>query len=68
MKIFKVILPKLAERWFRQRGAVFGFGNFDPASPKLLFNFNRDLLENALINSMAAERQVGRINYGATKY
>ena len=29
VKIFKLMLPKLAEGWLRQRGDVFGFGDFD---------------------------------------
>jgi hypothetical protein len=27
IQIFKIILPKLAEGWFRQRGDVFSFGS-----------------------------------------
>ena len=29
VKIFKLMLPKLAEGWLRQRGDVFGLGDFD---------------------------------------
>ena len=63
LKIFKLMLPKLAEGWLRQRGEVFGFGDFDQESPRLLLNIDPDILDKAQINNMAAERQVGRINY-----
>ena len=63
VKIFKLVLPKLAEGWLRQCGEVFGFGDFDQESPKLLLNIDPDILDKAPINNMAAERQVGRINY-----
>jgi len=63
VKIFSIILSKLANGWFRQRGDVFGFGNFDQGNPKLLINLDPIRLENAPINNMAAERQVNCINY-----
>ena len=63
VKIFKVTLPKLAVGWLRQRGDVFGFGDFDQESPRLLLNIDPDILDKAPVNNMAAERQVGRINY-----
>ena len=63
VKIFKLMLPKLAEGWLRQRGDVFGFGNFDQESSRLLLNIDPDIIDKAPINSMAAERQVGHINY-----
>ena len=63
VKIFKLMLPKLAEGWLRQRRDVFGFGDFDQKSPRLHINIDPDILDKALINNMAVERQVGRINY-----
>ena len=65
MKIFQDnnVLPKLAEEWFLQCGTVSKFGNFDPARQKLFINLNLGLRENAAINDMAAESQVGCINY-----
>ena len=42
---------------------MFGFGDFDQESPRLHINIDLDILDKALINNMAAERQVGRINY-----
>jgi len=63
VKIFRIMLPKLVNGWFWQRGDVFRFGNFDQGNPKLLVNLDPIRLENASINNMAAERQVGRINY-----
>ena len=43
--------------------SVFGFGDFDQKSARLLLNIDPDILDKAPINNMAAERQVGRINY-----
>ena len=63
VKIFKLMLPKLAEGWLRQRRNVFGFGDFNQESPRLLLNIDPDILDKAPINNKAAERQVGRINY-----
>ena len=63
VKILKLMLPKLAEGWLRQRGDVFGFGNFDQESSRLLLNIDPDIIDKAPINNMAAERQVGHINY-----
>ena len=60
VKIFKLVLPKLTEGWLRQRGEVFCFGDFDQENPKLLPNIDPD-------NNMAAERQVGSINYELKK-
>ena len=67
IKIFQVnsVLPKLAEEWFWQRQTVSEFGNFDPARQKLFINLNPGLRENAPINDMAAESQVGDMNYTA---
>ena len=56
------MLPKLAEGWLRQCGDVFDFKDLDQESPRLLLNIDTDILDKAPIN-MAAEKQVGRINY-----
>ena len=63
VKIFKLMLPKLVEGWLRQRGDVFGFGDFDQESSRLLLNIDPDIIDKAPNNNMAAERQVGHINY-----
>ena len=63
VKIFKLMPPKLAAGWLRQLGNVFGFGDFDQESPRLLRNIDPDIFDKAPINNMAAKRQVGQINY-----
>ena len=63
VKIFKLMLPKLAEGWLRQCRDVFGFRHFDQESPRLLLNIDPDILGKAPINNMASERQVGGTNY-----
>ena len=62
-KVIKLMLPKLAEGWHRQRGDVFGFGDYDKNSPKLLLNKDIKILNQAPVSNMDAERQVGRVNY-----
>ena len=64
MKIFQenTVVPKLAEEWFC-RETVSEFGNFDPARQKLFINLNTGPQENAAINDVAAESQVGCVNY-----
>ena len=47
VKIFKLTFPKLAEGWFRQRGDVFGFGDYHQNSRKPLLNIDPDVLEKA---------------------
>ena len=49
IKMLKLMLPKLASGWFRQRGNVFGFGDYDQMSPKLLINKDIDLINKAPI-------------------
>ena len=44
-------------------GDVFGFGEYDKNSPKLLLNKHIKVLNQAPISNMDAERQVGRVNY-----
>lgn len=63
VQIFKIILPKLAEGWFRQRGDVFGFGDYDKNSEKLLISKNIKVLNKAPSSNMSAERLVGSSNY-----
>ena len=56
VKIFKLMLPKLAEGWLRQFRDVFGFEHFDQGSPRLLLNIDPDILGKAPITNMASER------------
>ena len=58
MKIFKLILPKLAEGWLRQCGNVFGFSDYNQNSTKLLINIDSDVLNKAPINNMDADRWI----------
>ena len=58
-----LLLPKLADGFFVQRGNIFGFGNYDPASPMLVTSNNMEQLNQAPINNMSSERAVGSINY-----
>ena len=63
LKILNLLLPVLADGFFVQRGNVFGFGDFDPTSEKLVTNHDIAILKQAPINNLDAERSVGSINY-----
>jgi len=52
----------LADSFFIQRGNVFGFGVFDPASKSLVTNYDIAILKHAPINNLDAEISVGSIN------
>ena len=54
VKIFKLTLPKLAEGWLRQCGDVFGFGDYNQNSTKLLLDIDPDVLDKATINRWIA--------------
>ena len=57
------MLPVLADKFFIQRGNVFGFGDFDPDSESLVTNYDLSVLKQAPINNLDAKRSVGSINY-----
>ena len=57
VKIFKLILPKLAERWLRQREGVFGFGDFNQESPRLLLNIDPNIFDKAPINNLKIDKR-----------
>ena len=63
IQVLELLLPKLANGWFEQRGNVFGFRPYDKSSPKLITNIPMNKLKNAPINNMSSERVVGAINY-----
>ena len=47
VKVLKVVLPKLADGFFRQRGHVFGFGDYDVDNPMLLLSKDMSRLNKA---------------------
>ena len=63
IKVLKLMLPQLAIGWHRQRADVFGFGDYDKSSPRLLLSKDISVLNQAPVSNMDGERQVGRINY-----
>ena len=60
--VLKVLLPRLADGWFKQRGNVFGFGDYDTNSPQLLDMHDVNKLDYAPINNLDSEHDVGSIN------
>ena len=63
LQILTVLLPSLAAGFFRQRGNVFGLGDFHKESGTLVTQHDMALLNKAPINNIDAERSVGSINY-----
>ena len=64
IQVLKLTLSKLANDWHRQRGDVFGFGEYDTESPKFLLKKNMEILNKAPTHNMDGERQVARVQYG----
>ena len=63
IQVIKLCLPQLAAGWFRQRGNVYGFGDYDQEGDKLLTKLDIGKLDKAPINNIPAERLVGAVNY-----
>ena len=64
VKVLGILLPKLADGWSLQRGAVFSFGpqaNKDCSTK--ISDLNQEKLKNAPINNLDPERSVGTINH-----
>jgi hypothetical protein len=61
--VLSILLPRLADGFFVQRGDVFGFGNLDPNSSKLVTKHAIQSLNKAPIHHLDSERSVGSINY-----
>ena len=59
----KLLLPELAKGWFIQRGNIFGFGDYDINSPRLVTLIDPELLKKAPINNIPSEQAVATINY-----
>ena len=61
--VLDLVLPRLADGFFLQRGNVFGFGDFDRNSNQLLTVEECGTLNQAPINNIDSERDVGSVNY-----
>ena len=64
INVLRLLLPKLADGFHKQRADVFGFGEFDKDSKMLVLNKNVSKLDKAPINNLTSERHVGSVNYG----
>ena len=58
-----MILPRLADGFQKQKGDIFGFGDYNESSPNLLSQMDANKLEEAPVHNLAAERSVGFVNY-----
>ena len=63
LKLLRIILPKLAEGFQRQKGDIFSFGESDEVSEHALAQMDQEKLEKAPVHNLAAERSVGFVNY-----
>ena len=55
--LLSLLLPKLADGFFVQRGNIFGFGNYDPASPMLVTSKNMEQLNHRVTKSTECQLQ-----------
>ena len=63
-KVFKLLLPRLAKGWERQRGDEYSFGsNPDLTASDRVLGMDQKKLEQAPINNLDPERSVGFINH-----
>jgi len=62
-KLMKMILPKLADGFQKQKGDIFGFGDYDESSEHSIAHMDKQKLEKAPIHNLDAERSVGFVNY-----
>ena len=63
VEILRLILPQIAQRFFQQRGNIFGFGDFDKNSSELLTKQDFKKLDEVPINNLNSKRIFGSINY-----
>ena len=63
-QVIKLLLPRLAKGWARQRGTEYSFGpNQDMSSKDRVALMDKEKLGQAPINNLDPERSVGFINY-----
>ena len=64
IQVLKLLLPRLAVGWERQRGDEYSFGpNQDPEARDRIALMNQEKLELAPVNNLDPERSVGFINH-----
>lgn len=67
--MIKLLLPKLARGWVKQRGEIFDFGGGEENENKLkVKNFDEEKLQGAPVHNLSSERSVGSVNYGLKIY
>ena len=64
VQVFRLLLPRLAQGWERQRGGEYGFGsNPDPQARDRVAAMDQEKLKQAPVNNLDPERSVGFINH-----
>lgn len=64
ISVLKLLLPRLATSWARQRSEMFGFGGADQQEAGgSLAKMDQEKLNTAPINNLDPERSVGSINH-----
>ena len=61
--MLRIVLPKLADGFEKQKGDIFEFGENITPSNYALSTMDSSKLENAPLHNLGAERSVGFINY-----
>ena len=63
----RILLPKLAVGWSRQRGEIFEFGDVEPKESisglKKVKDIDQEALKQAPVHNIASERAVGSVNF-----
>ena len=62
VEALRPIFPQIAQGFFKQRGNVFGFGDFHKDSAKLFTKQDLEKLDEAPINNFDSKRSGGSIN------
>ena len=63
IKLLKMIIPKLATGFQRQKGDIFAFGDYDESAQNAVTQMDPGKLEKAPIHNLNAERSVGFVNF-----
>lgn len=63
IKLLKMIIPKLATGFQRQKGDIFGFGDYNEFAESSVALMDQEKVEKAPIHNLNAERSIGFVNY-----
>eukprot|EP00058_Branchiostoma_floridae_P002606 XP_002588094.1 hypothetical protein BRAFLDRAFT_87612 [Branchiostoma floridae] len=62
-RVLRLLLTKLAAGFQKQKGDIFGFGEYDEAAQHSVTQMDQEKLEEAPVHNLDAEQSVGFVNY-----